>query len=107
MACLLIAHYADYSQGHSADTFRFYEAIEAGAIPILPLDHNARTHLPSTYFDGPVVTVPNWKELWNVVTPLLADKARLDTLQQATMLWYKTFMGTKLQQLEGVIRQHA
>ena len=103
----LIIHLSGISQGHSADTYRFYEAIEAGAIPVLPLDHDARAHLPANYFDGPVVTVPSWQELWSVLKPLLADKAALDALQRATLAWYNRFMSSKQQQLESVIKQHA
>eukprot|EP00045_Choanoeca_perplexa_P015180 m.185126 g.185126 ORF g.185126 m.185126 type:complete len:164 (-) comp16911_c0_seq35:2788-3279(-) len=93
--------------GHSADTFRFYEAIEAGAIPVLALDHGTRDYLPSTYLDGPVIVVPSWKQLWQVLMPLLEDKAKLDALQQAVMAWYKVFMTSKVQQLEGVLRLHS
>ena len=45
-------------QGHSAEQFRIYEAIEAGAIPVLELNNGTlRRSMPPSYFDSGMLFV--------------------------------------------------
>ena len=45
-------------QGHSAEQFRIYEAIEAGAIPVLELNNGyLRKAMPPSYFESGILFV--------------------------------------------------
>jgi hypothetical protein len=72
------------------ECFRTYEALEAGAIPILEkrltLDYY-RTLLG----EHPIPTVRSWREARRLVMELIQQPARLDELQAECMTWWQNF----------------
>ncbi len=70
----------------SADTFRLYEAIECGCIPIVS-DKN--------YFNGlfgvsPIIFVDDWNNLKDCIQRLL-DNDNLEQLRQDIINWYREY----------------
>jgi hypothetical protein len=97
-----------HHQGHSLETFRFYEAIEAGAIPVIELDGGkARDFFPPEYFAAPIVVVERWSDMPRILGELLADSKTLDERQRKLTVWYVSFMKAKAKALENIAIQHA
>lgn len=84
-----------------------YEAIEAGAIPVLSLEGLAPgTYLPQAYYDSPMLVVDRWGDLWKHIDPLLDDLAALDQRQKELQQWYKVYLKQQVRQLEDVAVGH-
>lgn len=82
-------------RGNNPETFRFYEALEAGAIPVLVGTEEENNFLEVDYFKnypGPVLG--SWDELRGYIhdmyKPSMMDE--IDGLQKTIMDWYKNFM---------------
>lgn len=71
-------------RGTSPETYRFFEALRAGTIPIVE-------PLPpfSFYKEAPVVEIQDWNTLDVVIKELLADPARMEVLHQDGLMWWK------------------
>jgi len=93
--------------GHSPESFRIYEAVEAGSIPILSRDDLYGTRHPNPrnrdsflnethpckealhhWYDAPVVVLESWEELYPAVERLLEDPRGLEERQRDLMSWY-------------------
>jgi hypothetical protein len=75
----------------SPDTFRIWEALECGAVPIL----DARSLKPETigFWDtvlgkSPLPMIEDWKKLPDMMTAILAD---YDRIQRFTQYWWKSY----------------
>lgn len=72
----------------TADSFRVYEAMECGAIPITdvrsPRDSNSFDYWHSVYPRNSLVTIYDWNSL-----PWLLDKGRLDTSIVINDWWHR------------------
>lgn len=94
-------------QGHSLETFRFYEAIEAGAIPVVELDGGrARDFFPQEYFDAPILLIDAWTDMAAAIAALERDPAALAQQQKDLVEWYVDFMQNKARALEDVATAH-
>eukprot|EP00050_Salpingoeca_kvevrii_P023103 m.138036 g.138036 ORF g.138036 m.138036 type:complete len:445 (+) comp9943_c0_seq5:175-1509(+) len=101
---LLQTIFAPCPKGQSLETYRLYEVLEAGAIPIIDLAHGeARTLLPPEYFDAPMVFVESWSAVVDVMLELLHDPVALDARQAALRDWYQAYMRGFVQRLEDVL----
>lgn len=68
------------------DSFRLYETLECGAIPIVekqPLDYFRRF-----YGDHPFLVINSWDEAPELMHALLADPEKLEALRQACQQWW-------------------
>lgn len=93
-------------KGHSIETFRFYEAIEAGAIPVVELDDkHTQAHLPPEYRAAPILFVEHWEELPDRMLALLEDTAVLRARQRQLVDWYYGFMRGKALFLEELLER--
>ena len=72
-------------RGTSLESFRFFEALRAGCIPIVEA-------LPSRWFyDGaPALRVSDWREAPALIEALLDDAARLRDRHRAVREWWRT-----------------
>lgn len=94
-------------KGRGLDTFRLYEAMEAGSIPIIELAGGyARQHLPPAYFESPMLFVEAWEQAPEVMFNLAINSSELDRRQQQVMAWYHQYMMTVVASLEQVILAH-
>jgi hypothetical protein len=72
-------------RGTSLESFRFFEALRAGCIPIVEA-------LPSRWFyDGaPALHVSDWRDAPALIEALLDDPARVRAQHQAVLEWWRT-----------------
>lgn len=71
-------------RGANLETFRFYEAIRSGCIPIGEAFPRAWY-----YEDAPIIRLKDWSEVETIVPELLKDKAMMQDLQQKVLAWWK------------------
>ena len=90
-------------KGHSVEQFRIYEAIEAGAIPVMEMTDQIKNKFPSDYFESGMLFVKSWKDAPTEMAELTNDKAAITALQKRLMNWYKAFMTTKLVEIEEAL----
>jgi hypothetical protein len=83
---LMDARLALVPRGTTADTFRFWEALRYGAVPIV----DAPPRHPFFYDGAPVVRVSRWRDLGEVIPPLLKDPDRLRALHERSLDWWRT-----------------
>ena len=65
--------------GQNAETFRFYEALECGCIPILINDEESKEYYSYISTHIPLINLPNWSVVPSFINHIFNDK---DTLQQ-------------------------
>ena len=72
-------------RGTSLESFRFFEALRAGCIPVVEA-------LPARWFyDGsPVLRVSDWREAPDLLEALLDDESRLRAQHHAVREWWRT-----------------
>lgn len=84
------------------ESFRLYEALDAGAIPIVErrpwLDYY--THLLGEH---PLPAVNHWHEAPGLMKSLMVDAAALDRRQSEIREWWKTFEADLKQRLSGLL----
>ena len=94
--------------GHNPESFRIFEAIEAGSIPIIALDDTYRkknaTECPNSLGplikDSPLVFLNDWSELEDFLVEILSDKEKLNAKQKEMKQWYKTWAQKHVHALE-------
>jgi hypothetical protein len=71
-------------RGTSLETFRFYEALRYGCVPITE-------HLPDRWFytGAPVIELKDWSHLSSVVKVLLDNPHRLQEYHEAGVRWWR------------------
>ena len=71
-------------RGTSPETFRFFEAIRYGSIPITE-------RLPKHWFyeGAPAIQLDHWRDLGRVAERLLADPPRLQAMHEAGLRWWR------------------
>ncbi len=84
------------------DSFRVYETLECGSIPIVekgPLDY-------FTLFLGPnpFITVVSWDEAPPIIEALLADPARLEAKRKECYDWWLNYKKTLQQEVATLIK---
>jgi hypothetical protein len=79
------AAFAPCPAGNNPETFRLYEALEAGAIPVLSRGGLTRGDFVSSHFGPscPIPVVKDWSELQDVM-----DTVNVDALQRSIQEWY-------------------
>lgn len=93
-------------RGRALDTFRIYEALESGAIPIIELAGGyAREHLPPHYFDSPMIFVENWETAPAEMMKLVGDSTALLAKQKAVQAWYDSMMRKVVSTLEELLEK--
>ena len=71
-------------RGNSAETFRVLEGLRAGCVVV-------SERLPPFWFyeGGPMLQIDSWRQLGDVLDPLLDDPAELARLHAASLAWWR------------------
>lgn len=95
-------------KGHSVEQYRIYEAIEAGAIPVLEnRDKYLRTKLPPEYFENSgLLFVDSWADAPGVMHRLVSKGDDLDQRQRRLLRWYALYMRSKVDEIEEVLENN-
>lgn len=85
------------------DSFRVYEALECGCIPIVE-------NFPSEYFrsffpDHPFITINSWKEAVDIVKTYLSDTDALEKKRIECYVWWTEYKKNLNQNLVSIIKQ--
>ena len=95
--------------GHNPECYRLWEALEAGSIPVVPLDQNYHQHpcheslLPLRQSAAPVIFVRGWSELPGLLKEFNDNPARADQMQKETLEWYERFMRDTAARFEATL----
>jgi hypothetical protein len=82
---LMDARLALVPRGAVTETHRFFQALKYGCIVVTD------SVTPNWFHErAPIVRLRHWDELEDVVTPLLAEPARLESLHRAALQWWET-----------------
>jgi hypothetical protein len=105
---MLQSMFAICPKGHSVEQFRIYEAIEAGAIPVMDLqDGYLAQHLPPAYLESPMLLLNGWDTVVDEMVKLWKDPVALHKRQQRLLSWYEQYMRSKMIELEVVLESRA
>lgn len=84
------------------DSYRVYEALECGCIPIVekkPLDYFGH------YFgDHPFITINSWLEVPKIINALLADPVRLEQYRAACHQWWLDYKEKLKNDMHAIIK---
>lgn len=83
---LMDARVALVPRGADVETFRFWQALRFGCVPVV----DALPRHPWFYDGAPAVRLRSWDALEDVVVPLLSDASRLERLHQDSLAWWST-----------------
>ena len=72
------------------ETFRVYESLEHGAIPIVE-KRRSLDYFRELLGNHPMPTVRSWPEARGLITELLKTPAQMDTLQQNCLTWWHNY----------------
>lgn len=95
--------------GHNPESYRIYEALEAGSIPVLVMDSSYDRHACHGAFDpflasnAPFVFLRGWRDLAKYLEGL--DLGELPKMQANAMAWYADWMRRKAQTFEHVLEE--
>lgn len=102
---LTLTRFVPCPPGNNPETFRHYEALEAGAIPLILRGLVHSEFLTSSYwagYPGPLFT--NWQDAGRFVQTISDEEA--DVLQIVVQEWYVGMKQSMQQVVEGVVLQH-
>ena len=93
--------------GYNPESFRLYEAVEAGSIPVVALDKDYRKHACkdslSHWLDSPIVFVNSWNEVFPTLQKLIEDREALDKRQSDLRTWYNRYMSSVVEDFESFL----
>lgn len=95
-------------QGHNAECFRIYEAIEAGSIPIIVLgeeyyNHPCKNSLHRLINSGfPAVFLDKWDDLFPTLDLMMQNTIEIDKRQRTLIQWYSNFMRSIVREFEDL-----
>ncbi|MDQ4142420.1 MAG: hypothetical protein M3198_01540 [Actinomycetota bacterium] len=72
-------------RGGSLETYRFFEALRSGSIPV-----TERLPPRDFYTGSPALSVRRWSELPALLDEVLADRARLEARHRAALAWWES-----------------
>ena len=88
--------------GQNAETFRFYESLECGCIPILVNDASSEYFgFISNYI--PLLNLPNWQVVPDVIQQMLNDKEALEKYRFIVLNAYKDMKQNLKQKIKEIL----
>jgi len=97
MGVLLDSVFALAPAGHNSESYRMFEAVEAGSIPVFlkadfDLEESRCAHSLQHWHDSPALIVDTWDDLYPVMTALMKNTTELDARQERLGMWYEKYM---------------
>jgi hypothetical protein len=88
------------------ESYRLYEALEAGSIPIVEKRWTL-DYFRELLGEHPIPTVRSWSEARALIEELCGDPGKINALQERCMTWWETYKGTYREQAVEFIRRRA
>jgi len=76
--------------GNNAETFRFYEALECGCVPILVEDNSSKSFCDYIKQYIPITTLSSWNQASVLINQLLNDKQTLELYRFSLLQGYRS-----------------
>ena len=76
--------------GNNSETFRFYEALECGCIPILVEDESSKPYCDYIKQYIPITTLNSWNQAPILIQQLLNDKNTLELYRFSLLQGYRS-----------------
>ena len=93
--------------GHNPESFRLFEAVEAGSIPIMVFDDNYYNHpckgSLDVWLDSPIIVLNSWSELYPTLHREMKDPEALVYRQQLLRTWYEDYMRKTIGAFENFV----
>uniref|UniRef100_A0A7S1XDT6 RXYLT1 C-terminal domain-containing protein n=2 Tax=Compsopogon caeruleus TaxID=31354 RepID=A0A7S1XDT6_9RHOD len=95
--------------GHNPESYRIFEAIEAGSIPVIALDQAYLSHAcgdPLWRYretGSPIIFIDRWQDIPRVLRELISNPAALANRQEAVVKWYREFMKRRMRAMEDTL----
>ena len=83
--------------GHNPETYRMYEAVEAGSIPVLLRQdlYGGRANCKGSlhhWVDAPLLVLDSWDDLYQTIETMMRDKKNIQQMQLKLRTWYDEYM---------------
>ena len=95
--------------GHNPETFRMYEAAEAGSIPVVPIDKTYRKHAcadslqPIIDSGAPFIFINDWSELAFHLRAHARDSKTYNRRAKDVRAWYVAYMRNTTRRVETLL----
>lgn len=88
---------------HNVESYRFYEALEAGSLPLIPIDkHESYKNILNGSVNPPLLGIGDWKTAGQIMNTLSTRPDVLDKVQSDMAAWwigYKKYLGVRLRDI--------
>jgi len=89
LSYLLDSVFVPCPSGNNSETYRFYEALDCGAIPILSKDDTNSMFLEFITKSLPLIVLNNWNEAASMIQQLMSNKEFMEKYRNQLMTaWY-------------------
>lgn len=95
--------------GESCETYRIWEAVEAGSIPIILLGHNYDMHrcadslAPLLVSKAPFIFLESWEDIHPLLEEAQRDYEKIREIQMELILWYRKYLTGVAGRVEQVL----
>ncbi len=98
--------------GNNVESYRLFEALEAGSIPVIAKSHSYKDSEcvdplePLIASGAPFPVLDRWQDLPALFHLAKTDKEWVQDLQCKATAWYRRYLSTKLSNVEDVLMRH-
>ena len=83
--------------GHNPETYRMYEAVEAGSIPVVVRQdlYGGRANCKGSlhhWVNAPLLVLDSWDDLYPTIETIMRDVIKLNDMQVKLRIWYDEYM---------------
>ena len=105
VAILLDSFFVPCPPGNNTETFRLYEALECGCIPLYVKSDNDEAYVEWLQNEIGLLPVSNWDEAANLVLNFMKEKEVMESYRNTLLIRWKTWkerLGTQVRKIWGI-----